>query len=149
MYLKMVIKWQGTTAWSRCIYTHKRTTVQTHHGCQPKVYSTHHTQSLEVHSISRSTWQTQTPRSHLHILSYQMTILLEKNEQKYPKKIANCTLCQREKAINFSHIHYRWQKYQIDLLAKLPWISNWMWNIDLLAKLPWISNWIWNIHLRQ
>ena len=36
LQMQMTVKWEGTTAQSIFVYTHKGTTVQTCHGCQPK-----------------------------------------------------------------------------------------------------------------
>ena len=80
-----IIQWQGTTAWGPSVYTCLRTIIQTCHGCKSEIFGPHYTQSLEIYIISGSTWQTQKPRSNSHLLSHQVPILLEKNEQGYPE----------------------------------------------------------------
>ena len=98
MHLQMIVKWQGTTAQSKFIYTCKGTTVQTCHGCQSEIYGTHHTKSLEVYIINESTWQTWTQRSNWHINLIKWQYFWKGMNKDIWKYIANYTLFCREKA---------------------------------------------------
>ena len=52
---------------------------------QIRIFFPYHTQSFEIYSINGNPWQTQTPRSNLHLPSHQVPILLERNEQGFPE----------------------------------------------------------------
>ena len=98
MHLQTIVKWQGTTAWSRFVYTCKGTTIQICHGCQLKIYGTHHTQSLKYTVLVEA-------QDKLRHQGLTCTYCLIKWQYYWKgmnkdicKYIANCTLCQREKA---------------------------------------------------
>ena len=61
-------------------YSHKRITIQAHHGLWKTVSCPHYPEILEVHSLSRSSQQTRSSRKLMHILFNKKTILLEGNE---------------------------------------------------------------------
>ena len=55
------------------LYKHVTDSQQNFLTCDP--------QGMEVHSISRSTWQTRTPRMYTDLFLNKMTVLLERDEQ--------------------------------------------------------------------